>query len=55
MAHHLGIALQFAALVCLPVLMIWQLSFGLPLLVMPIGLLAGMLAFGLGTRLRETK
>lgn len=51
--HHLGIALQFAALVFLPALMLWQIEFGLPLLVMPIGLLGGMIVFQIGKTLRE--
>lgn len=51
--HHLGIALQFVALVFLPVLMLWQIRFGLPLLVMPIGLLGGMAVFHLGKAMRE--
>lgn len=50
--HHLGITLQLVALVFLPVLILWQLNFGLPLLVMPIGLLSGMILFQIGTRLR---
>ncbi len=52
MLHHLGIGLQLLALVFLPVLVIWQLNFGLPLLVMPIGLLVGMFVFFVGSQLR---
>jgi len=52
--HHVGIALQLVSLTFLPVLMIWQLNLGLPLLVMPIGLLGALVLFQLGTRLRES-
>ncbi len=46
--------MQFLVLVFLPLLIIWQLNFGFPLIYMPGLLLAGMIVFGLGTRLRES-
>lgn len=46
--------MQFAALVFLPLLIIWQLNFGFPLIYMPALLLAGVLVFFTGTRLRES-
>ncbi len=55
MLHHLGILLQVAAMVLLPALVLWQLIFGFPLILMPILLVAGMAVFGIGTKLRESK
>ena len=55
MLHHIGIALQFFVLVFLPGLIIWQLSLGFDLLVMPTCLIGGIIVFGIGTKLREMK
>ena len=55
MFHHLGITLQIAAMVFLPLLILWQLNFGFPLILMPILLVAGIAVFGIGTKLREFK
>ena len=52
--HYLGLALQFVALVFLPLLIIWQLNFGFPLIWMPLLLLVGFIVFSIGTRLRES-
>lgn len=52
MTHHLGIFLQFLALVFLPILIIWQLNFGFPLIWMPGLTLAGIAVFMVGTKLR---
>ena len=54
MRHYAGMLMQFAALVFLPLLIIWQLNFGFPLIYMPGLLLAGVLVFFAGTRLRES-
>lgn len=52
MRHHIGIVLQFAVLVLLPLLIWWQLTFGFRLLVMPALTVAGIAVFAVGTRLR---
>jgi hypothetical protein len=46
--------LQFAVLVFLPLLVLWQLNFGIPLIVMPASLLAASVLFWIGYRLRES-
>lgn len=53
MKHHLGLLLQLAALTFLPMVIIWQLNFGIPLLVMPACTVGAIFVFWLGTRLRE--
>ncbi len=53
MLHHLGIALQIGAMTFLPLLIIYQLNFGFQLVVMPVCTIVGIIAFALGTRLRE--
>ncbi|MCH7686814.1 MAG: hypothetical protein IH899_09060 [Planctomycetes bacterium] len=55
MRFHVGFLLQFAVLVFLPLLIVWQLSFGFNLIYMPMSLLAGIVVFSVGTRLRESK
>jgi hypothetical protein len=52
MRQHVGFLLQLAALTFLPVLILWQLTFGFRLLVMPVLTLVGMAVFWVGTRLR---
>ena len=52
--HYIGLALQFVALVFLPLLIIWQLNFSFPLIWMPLLLLLGLIVFTIGTRLRES-
>jgi hypothetical protein len=54
MRHQIGMGLQFVVLVFLPMLIIWQLEFGFPLIYMPALLLVGVIAFTIGTRLRES-
>lgn len=54
MKHHIGILLQLIVLSVLPILVIWQLNFGIPLIVMPVSLLIGVVLFTLGTKLRES-
>ena len=53
MRNQLGFALQFAALVFLPLLIVWQLNFGYELIWMPALTTAGALVFYIGHRLRE--
>jgi hypothetical protein len=53
MRNSIGIALQFLALLFLPLLIIWQLNFGFRLLWMPGLTLAGVLVFWIGHTLRE--
>lgn len=54
MKHQIGVFLQFAVLVFLPMLILWQLQFGFDLIWMPSLLLVGVVLFILGTRLRES-
>ena len=54
MKHHLGLFLQFIVLATLPVLVVWQLLFHIPLVVMPASLVIGLIVFTLGTQLRES-
>jgi hypothetical protein len=54
MKNHLGFVLQFAALVFLPLLMIWQLSFGFGLLWMPALMLVAVTVFYIGHTLRDS-
>jgi hypothetical protein len=49
----LGFLMQFAALVFLPLLIIWQLNFGFQLLWMPSLTLAGVAIFWIGHALRD--
>ena len=53
MRNQLGFVLQFAALVFLPLLIIWQLNFGFQLLWMPVLTVASLLLFYVGHWLRE--
>lgn len=50
--HYIGMALQFLVLVFLPLLVLWQLNFGFPLIYMPALLLVGIVVFSIGTKLR---
>lgn len=52
--NTIGFLLQFAALVFLPLLIVWQLNFGFQLLWMPALTVAGALVFWLGHTLRES-
>ena len=54
MRHHLGIMLQVVALAWLPLLIVYQLFAGFRQLVMPAGILIGIVVFWIGTRLRES-
>lgn len=53
MRNALGFLMQFAAMVFLPLLIIWQLNFGFRLLWMPSLTLAAVVVFWIGHTLRE--
>lgn len=54
MKEQFGFLLQFAVLVFLPLLILWQLEYGFRLLVMPALTVVGIVVFWIGTRLRES-
>lgn len=54
MRQQVGFLMQIAALVFLPLLILWQLQFGFRLIWMPALLLVGAAVFFIGTRLRES-
>jgi len=51
--NQIGFFLQLVVLSALPALVLFQLQFGIPLVVMPACLLAGIILFAAGTHLRE--
>jgi hypothetical protein len=53
MRQQIGVLLQLAALTLLPMLILWQLDFGIPLVVMPILTVVGIVLFYIGYKLRE--
>jgi hypothetical protein len=53
MRWQIGVLLQVVALTLLPMLMLWQLDFGIPLIVMPALTVVGIVIFYVGRRLRE--
>jgi hypothetical protein len=53
MRWQIGVLLQVVALTLLPMLMLWQLDFGIPLIVMPALTVVGIVIFYIGHRLRE--
>ena len=53
MRNTIGFLLQFAALVFLPLLIVWQLNFGFRLLWMPSLTVAAIVVFWIGQSLRE--
>ena len=53
MFHHLGIFLQVCVLTFLPCLILYQLQYGIKLVLMPACTVGGILLFWLGTMLRE--
>ena len=55
MKHRIGILIQLVVLAGLPALIYFQLRFGIKLIVMPACLLAGIILFSLGTKLRESQ
>lgn len=54
MRQTIGFFMQLFVLAVLPVLIYWQLSFGIKLIVMPVSLLIGITIFTIGTKLRES-
>lgn len=54
MRQTLGMLLQLAVLTFLPLLILYQLNFGFRVLVMPPCLVAGIIVFWIGTKLRES-
>ncbi|MFO1022613.1 MAG: hypothetical protein U0903_18235 [Planctomycetales bacterium] len=55
MKHQIGMLMQLMVLALLPALIIWQLTYGIRLVVMPTMTLVGIVIFYIGTRLREGK
>ncbi len=53
MRQQIGVLLQVVALTLLPMLILWQLDFGIPLIVMPALTVVGIVVFYIGHRLRE--
>jgi hypothetical protein len=53
MRQQIGYLLQLAALTMLPMLILWQLDFGIPLIVMPMLTVVGIIMFYVGYKLRE--
>jgi hypothetical protein len=53
MRQQIGYLLQLAALTLLPMLILWQLDFGIPLIVMPMLTVVGIILFYIGYKLRE--
>ncbi|HEV3301405.1 MAG TPA: hypothetical protein VG055_17265 [Planctomycetaceae bacterium] len=53
MRQQIGFLLQLAVLTLLPMLILWQLNFGIPLIVMPAVVVVGIVLFYIGYRLRE--
>jgi hypothetical protein len=51
--QQIGVLLQFAVLVLLPMLILWQLEFGFRLILMPALTLVGIVVFWIGYKLRE--
>jgi hypothetical protein len=51
--QQIGVLLQFAVLVFLPMLILWQLEFGFRLILMPALTLVGIVVFWIGYKLRE--
>jgi len=54
MRQQIGFLLQFAMLAFLPMLMLWQLNFGIRLLVMPALTLVAIMVFVIGYKLRKS-
>jgi hypothetical protein len=48
MRQQIGYLLQLAALTMLPMLILWQLDFGIPLIVMPMLTVVGIIMFYVG-------
>ncbi len=55
MRQQIGFLMQLVVLTLLPLLIVWQLNYGMPLIRMPVLTLAGIAVFTFGTRLRNGK
>ncbi len=53
MRQQIGFLMQLAVLALLPLVILWQLEFGMPLIVMPFLTLLAIFLFSFGTKLRE--
>ena len=53
MRQQIGYLMQLGALTLLPMLILWQLDFGIPLIVMPMLTVVGIVMFYIGYKLRE--
>lgn len=53
MRQQLGFVLQLAVLAALPMLIVWQLMYGFPLIWMPALTVVGIAVFWVGHKLRE--
>ncbi|HXY33169.1 MAG TPA: hypothetical protein VEI07_03015 [Planctomycetaceae bacterium] len=53
MRRQIGYLLQVAAMTLLLMLILWQLDFGIPLVVMPVLTVVGIIIFYIGYKLRE--
>jgi hypothetical protein len=53
MRQQIGFLLQLVALTLLPMLILWQLDFGIRLIWMPALTIVGVVVFYIGYRLRE--
>ncbi|MGE3314924.1 MAG: hypothetical protein AB7O26_07380 [Planctomycetaceae bacterium] len=54
MRHQVGFLLQLAVLSLLPMLILWQLTYGFELIWMPALTVGGIVLFWIGYRLRES-
>jgi len=54
MRHSIGFFMQFCCLVFLPLLILFQINFKLPLVLMPVSLLITIAIFLIGQQLRES-
>jgi hypothetical protein len=55
MQQQFGFLMQLVVLTLLPLLIVWQLNYGMRLIWMPVLTLAGIALFTFGTRLRNGK
>lgn len=53
MKQQLGFLMQLFVLAMLPMLILFQLSFGIQLIVMPVSLVIGIVLFSIGVQLRK--
>ena len=53
MKQQIGFLMQLFVLTLLPMLILFQLNFGIQLIVMPVALVIGIVLFSIGARLRE--